>query len=142
VLLNSAAGQVLGKAFLTACRRSDTPATLVLCSSPAAARTVPGISQYGAGKAALQFWAAAVATEVEGWARVFSVIPFAVDTPMVRETIAHPEATPIAAHLHAAAEAGELASAEDTAAQIWQLVLDGTHGEAVPVGAVPAGVSR
>lgn len=73
---------------------------------------------------------------------VFSVIPFAVDTPMVRETIAHPEATPIAARPRAAAEAGELASAEDTAAQIWQLVLDGTHDEAVPVGAVPAGVSR
>ena len=106
VLLNSASGQVLGKAFLTACRRSDTPATLVLCSSPAAVKTVPGISHYGAGKAALQFWAAAVATEVEGWARVFSVIPFAVDTPMVRETIAHPDATPIAAHLRAAARAG------------------------------------
>lgn len=53
VLLNSAAGQVLGKAFLTACRRSDTSATLVLCSSPAAAKTVPGVSHYGAGKAAL-----------------------------------------------------------------------------------------
>lgn len=142
VLLNSASGQVLGKAFLSACRRSDTPATLVLCSSPAASKTVPGISHYGAGKAALQFWAAAVATEVEGWARVFSVIPFAVDTPMVRETIARPDATPIAAHLRAAAQRGELASAEDTAGQIWQLVLDGTHGEAVPVGAVPAEVVR
>jgi short-subunit dehydrogenase len=142
VLLNSASGQVLGKAFLTACQRSDTQATLVLCSSPAAVKTVPGISHYGAGKAALQFWAAAVATEVEGWAKVFSVIPFAVDTPMVRATIAHPDATPIAAHLRAAAAAGELASAEDTAAQIWQLVLDGTHGDAVPVGAVPTGVPR
>ena len=142
VLLNSAAGQVLGKAFLTACRRTGTRATLVLCSSPAAAKTLPGVSHYGAGKAALQFWAAAVATEVEDWARVFSVIPFAVDTPMVRETIAHPDATPIAAHLRAAADRGELASAEGTAEQIWQLVLDGTHGDAVPVGAVPAGVAR
>jgi benzil reductase ((S)-benzoin forming) len=142
VLLNSASGQVLGKAFLTACRRSDTSATLVLCSSPAAVKTVPGVSHYGAGKAALQFWAAAVATEVEGWARVFSVIPFAVDTPMVRETIANPGATPIAAMLRAAAERGELASAQSTAAQIWQLVLDGTHGEAVPVGAVPAEARR
>jgi NAD(P)-dependent dehydrogenase (short-subunit alcohol dehydrogenase family) len=114
----------------------------VLCSSPAAAKTVPGVSHYGAGKAALQFWAAAVATEVEGWARVFSVIPFAVDTPMVRQTIAQPDATPIAAHLRAAADPGELASAQTTAAQIWQLVLHGTHGEAVPVGAVPAQVVR
>jgi benzil reductase ((S)-benzoin forming) len=143
VLLNSASGQVLGKAFLTACRRSDIVATIVLCSSPAAAKTVPGISHYGAGKAALQFWAAAVDTEVDARARVFSVVPFAVDTPMVRETIAHPDLTPVAAHLRAAAERGELASAQATATQIWQLVLSGTgHGEAVPVGAVPAEMAR
>ena len=104
---------------------------------------MPGISHYGAGKAALQFWAAAAATEVDGWARVFSVVPFAVDTPMVRETISHPELTPIAAHLREAAAKGELASAESTATQIWGLVLNGTsHGEAVAVGAVPTGVRR
>jgi short-subunit dehydrogenase len=142
VLLNSASGQVLGKAFLSACRRSNTDATLVLCSSPTAARTVPGVSHYGAGKSALQYWAAAVATEVEGWARVFSVVPFAVDTPMVRETISRPGLTPVAAKLSEAARRGELATAEATAAQIWQLVLDGTHAEAVPVGAAPAEVRR
>jgi benzil reductase ((S)-benzoin forming) len=142
VLLNSASGQVLGKAFLSACRRSNTDATLVLCSSPTAARTVPGVSHYGAGKSALQYWAAAVATEVEGWARVFSIVPFAVDTPMVRETISRPGLTPVAAKLSEAARRGELATAEATAAQIWQLVLDGTHAEAVPVGAVPAEVRR
>jgi short-subunit dehydrogenase len=142
VLLNSASGQVLGQAFLSACQRRGTDATLVLCSSPAAAKTVPGVSHYGAGKSALQYWAAAVATEVEGWARVFSVVPFAVDTPMVRETISRPDLTPIAASLSAAADRGELATAEGTAAEIWQLVLDGKHAEAVPVGAVPAGVRR
>ena len=112
----------------------------MLCSSPAAAAHVPGVSHYGAGKSALQFWAAATATEVEGWARVFSVVPFAVDTPMVRETIALPPGTtPVAEKLAAAAERGELATAETTAAQIWDLVLDGTtRGSAVPVGAVPA----
>jgi benzil reductase ((S)-benzoin forming) len=142
VLLNSASGQVLGKAFLSACRSSGTDATLVLCSSPAAAKTVPGVSHYGAGKSALQYWAAAVATEVEGWARVFSVVPFAVDTPMVRETISRPGLTPIAAILREAADRGELATAEATAAEIWQLVLDGTHAAAVPVGAVPAEVRQ
>jgi benzil reductase ((S)-benzoin forming) len=140
VLLNSASGQVLGKAFLEACRNSGTRATLVLCSSPAAATPAPGASHYGAGKAALQYWAAAVATEVEGWAKVFSVVPYAVDTPMVRETIAQPPGTsPIADRLRAAADRGDLASADATAAQIWQLVLDeATQGSAVPVGAVPA----
>jgi NAD(P)-dependent dehydrogenase (short-subunit alcohol dehydrogenase family) len=140
VLLNSGAGQVLGKAFLEACRRADTRPTLVLCSSPAAAAPVYGVSQYGAGKSALQYWAAAVATEVEGWGRVFSVVPFAVDTPMVRATIALPPgATPVADRLRAAAERGDLASADATAAQIWDLVQDETiQGSAVPVGAVPA----
>jgi NAD(P)-dependent dehydrogenase (short-subunit alcohol dehydrogenase family) len=96
------------------------------------------VSQYGAGKSALQYWAAAVATEVEGWGRVFSVVPFAVDTPMVRATIAEPGATPIAGRLRAAAERGDLATPEATAAQIWSLVLDeSTNGSAVPVGAVP-----
>ncbi len=71
---------------------------------------------------------------------MFSVVPFAVDTPMVRATIAAPPgATPIADRLRAAAERGELATPEATAEQIWHLVLDGTtHGSAVPVGAVPA----
>lgn len=119
---------------------SGTEATLVLCSSPAAAAPAYGASHYGAGKSALEYWAAAAATEVGGWGRVFSVVPFAVDTPMVRATIAAPPgATPIADRLRAAAERGELATPEATAAQIWHLVLDGTtHGSAVPVGAVPA----
>jgi benzil reductase ((S)-benzoin forming) len=141
VLLNAASGQVLGQAFLAACRRADVRPTLVLCSSPAAARPAPGATHYGAGKSALEYWAAAAAIEVEGWGRVFSVVPYAVDTPMVRETIAHPEATPIAAKLRAAADNGLLASAETTAEQIWSAVLDETvNGSAVPVGAVPAGV--
>ena len=67
-------------------------------------------------------------------------MPYAVDTPMVRATIAQPPgATPIANRLRAAAERGELATPEATAAQIWSLVLDDTtHETAVPVGAVPA----
>jgi benzil reductase ((S)-benzoin forming) len=140
VLLNAASGLVLGTAFLDACRNSGTPATLVVCSSPAAAMPIYGASHYGAGKSALQYWAAAVATETEGWARVFSVVPYAVDTPMVRMTIAQPSgATPVAERLRAAAERGDLATPEATAAQIWDLVLDDTtHGSAVPVGAVPA----
>ena len=140
VLLNAASGQVLGKAFLDACRKSGTPATLVLCSSPAAAIPAYGATHYGAGKSALEYWAAAVATETDGWARVFSVVPYAVDTPMVRTTIAQPPgATPVAERLRAAAERGDLATPEATAAQIWDLVLDDTtHGSAVPVGAVPA----
>ena len=82
VLVNCASGLVLGKAFLDACRSAGTDATLVVCSSPAAASPVYGASHYGAGKAALQYWAATVATEVDS--RVLCVVPYAVDTPMVR----------------------------------------------------------
>ena len=99
-----------------------------MCSSPAAAAPVYGASHYGAGKAALQYWAATVATEVDS--RVLCVVPYAVDTPMVRATIAQPPgATPISDHLRAAAERGELATPEATAAQIWSLVLDDTTHE-------------
>jgi NAD(P)-dependent dehydrogenase (short-subunit alcohol dehydrogenase family) len=143
VLLNSASGQVLGQAFLSACRRAGVQPTLCLCSSPAAANPAPSASHYGAGKAALQYWAAAAALETDGWAKVFSVIPFAVDTPMVRGSIADlPPGHPIGEHLRSAADEGRLATAEATAQQIWSLATDNaTHGAAVPVGAVPAGVS-
>jgi benzil reductase ((S)-benzoin forming) len=138
VLVNCASGLVLGKAFLDACRKAGAEGTLVVCSSPAAAAPVYGASHYGAGKAALQYWAATVTTEVDS--RVLCVVPYAVDTPMVQATIAQPPgATPLTDHLRTAAERGELASPEATAAQIWGLVLDDTtHETAVPVGAVPA----
>jgi NAD(P)-dependent dehydrogenase (short-subunit alcohol dehydrogenase family) len=140
VLLNAASGLVLGKGFLEACRDTGARATLVVCSSPAAAAPVYGASHYGAGKSALQYWAATAATEVEGSARVFSVIPFSVDTPMARETMAQPPgATATAGERCGAAEHGDRATHEATAEQIWTLVLDETiQGTAVPVGAVPA----
>jgi benzil reductase ((S)-benzoin forming) len=142
VLLNSASGQVLGQAFLSACRRAGVRAALCLCSSPSAANPAPGVSHYGAGKSALQYWTAAVARETEGWAKVFSVVPFAVDTPMVRKAMTDlPPGHPIGEHLRSSAEAGRLATAAGTAAQIWSLATDATtHGTAVPVGAVPAEV--
>jgi benzil reductase ((S)-benzoin forming) len=142
VLLNSAAGQVLGQAFLSACRRAGVQPTLCMCSSPAAANPAPGVSHYGAGKSALQYWAAAVARETEGWAKVFSVVPFAVDTPMVRKAMVElPEGHPIGEHLRSSERLGRLASAEATARQIWNAALEPTrHGATVPVGAVPAEV--
>jgi benzil reductase ((S)-benzoin forming) len=142
VLLNSASGQVLGQAFLSACARAGVQAILCLCSSPAAANPAPGVSHYGAGKLAVQYWVAAVALETEGWANVFSVIPFAVDTPMVRRSMAIlPAGHPIGEHLRSSAASGRLATADATAEHIWELARDAaTHGKAVPVGAAPAEV--
>ena len=142
VLLNSAAGPVLAKAFISECSAAEVAATVVLCSSPGAAMPMPGMSHYGAGKLAMEYWTRAVAAEDDG-VRALAVVPYAVDTPMVREVIGKTEgAPPIAAILRAAAERGELASAYGTAAEIWRLVVDDgvESGSVVPVGAVPAGM--
>jgi benzil reductase ((S)-benzoin forming) len=143
VLLNAAAGPVLGKAFISSCRTAGVPATVVLCSSPGAAEPMIGMSHYGAGKLGMEYWVRAVAEECRADDVLpFAVVPFAVDTPMVREVLERPApGQPAAALLREAAELGELASPEATAAEIWQLVLDGVApGAVVPVGAVPAGL--
>jgi benzil reductase ((S)-benzoin forming) len=141
VLLNAAAGPVLGKAFVSACRDARVPAIVVLCSSPGAATPMPGMSHYGAGKLAMEYWVRAVTAENDSddVVRAFAVVPFAVDTPMVRDVIERPTAgQPAAGVLREAAARGELASAESTAAEIWRLVVDGAApGAVLAVGAVP-----
>jgi NAD(P)-dependent dehydrogenase (short-subunit alcohol dehydrogenase family) len=105
-----------------------------------------GMSHYGAGKRALEYWTVSVAAEqaADGGATLFAVVPFAVDTPMVRDVMQQPASVqPVASDLRAAADAGALASASDTADEIWRLVLDGDHaGEIIPVGAVPPELRR
>jgi short-subunit dehydrogenase len=144
VLLNCAAGPVLGKSFISACSAAAVPATVVLCSSPGASTPMPGMSHYGSGKVGMEYWIRAVAAETRqgGEVRAFAVVPYAVDTPMVRDVIGQPADThPVAVMLRKAFERGELASADSTAAEIWRLVLDGVEpGAIVPVGAVPTGV--
>jgi benzil reductase ((S)-benzoin forming) len=144
VLLNSGAGLVLGKAFISSCRAAGVPATVVLCSSPGASSPMSGMSHYGAGKLGMEYWVRAVAAEhaARDGIRALAVVPFAVDTAMVRDVIKQTVgAPPVAALLRDAAARGELASAEATAAEIWDLVTDGGRsGAVVPVGAVPPGM--
>ena len=64
VLLNSASGQVLGRAFLAAAAAAGCAATLVMCSSPGATDALSGMSHYCGGKAGLEHWTRAVAKEV------------------------------------------------------------------------------
>jgi benzil reductase ((S)-benzoin forming) len=139
VLLNSAAGQVLGQAFLTGCKRAGVEPTLVLCSSPAALEPMEGMSHYGPAKRAMEHWVGAIALEEPGVA-VFAVVPYAVDTPMLRGAMAAPpDEHPLAPMLNEAAARGELASPDDAAAEIWALVRTGVQpGSVHPVGAVPA----
>jgi benzil reductase ((S)-benzoin forming) len=140
-MLNAVSGQVLGAAFLRTCREVGCRASIVICSSPAATHPRRGLSQYCAGKAALEQWVRTVAAEEanrDDGAYVFAVVPYAVDTPMVRELIEAEDAVPLAAHFRQAAHENRLADPELTANEIWRLLAAGDrHGEAVAVGAVP-----
>ncbi|MGH3664864.1 MAG: SDR family NAD(P)-dependent oxidoreductase [Egibacteraceae bacterium] len=87
VLLNSAAPQVLGHAFLAAVRDSGFGgrADLMLLSSGAARNAVAGWSSYGAAKAAADHWVRAVGLEQQrrgGSVRVLAVAPGVMATAM------------------------------------------------------------
>ena len=86
VLLNSAAPQVLGHAFLRAVASFDGRADLVMVSSGAAGTPYRGWSSYGAAKAAVNQWVRSVGMEQadRSGARVLSVAPGVVATDMQR----------------------------------------------------------
>lgn len=91
VLLNSAAGQVLGHHLLAAMRGLDARRELVMLSSGAARTAYPGWSSYGAAKAAMDQWVRTVGAEQEirGGVRVLAVAPGVVGTAMqatIRDT--------------------------------------------------------
>ena len=144
VLLNSAAGQVLGRAFLVAAAAGRCRATLVMCSSPGASTALAGMSHYCGGKAALEHWTRAVAQEFGDSPqapRIFSVVPHAVDTAMVRDLAAGDgaDAPPIGAFFRSAIADSATATPEQVAREIWVTIERGVaQGAAVNVGAVHA----
>jgi NAD(P)-dependent dehydrogenase (short-subunit alcohol dehydrogenase family) len=137
--LNAVAGPVLSTGFLQACAVASVPATVVLCSSPAAHGARPGAAHYCAGKAALETWARVAVEEQRlagGPARVLAVVPWGVDTPMVRAAMDAGPDLPLAEVFRTQAARGELAHPLDTAREIWALV-DGDAEPLTAVGAVP-----
>lgn len=143
VILNAASGQVLGRAFLAAAVRSKSPATLVICSSPAAHKSLAGMTHYCGGKAAIEQWARAAAAEFGGGPgapRIFSVLPYAVDTAMVRGAMERSgEELPLSDYFHELDSRGAFATPIEAATEIWQAIDRGAGGgEAVAVGAIPA----
>jgi benzil reductase ((S)-benzoin forming) len=127
VLLNSAAGQVLGHRFLAAVRGTAGRHELVLLTSGAARTAYPGWSAYNAGKAALDQWVRTVGAEQaeRGGARVLAVAPGVVATgmqAMIRATPAHdfPRVQRFR-ELHAQ---GQLADADAVATALWDLLDD------------------
>lgn len=128
VILNSAAGQVVGQAYVAAV--ADAPGThdLVLMSSGAATKPYPGWSAYNAGKAALEHWARSVGGEQaeRGGVRVCAVAPGIVATAM-QEHIRRQDATDFPQverfrQLHAD---GELRDPVTVARQLWQVIEAG-----------------
>ncbi|MGE0066827.1 MAG: SDR family NAD(P)-dependent oxidoreductase [Solirubrobacterales bacterium] len=144
ILLNSASGQILGAAFLSACAKRQIAATLVICSSPGARTAQEGLAPYCAGKAALEHWTRGAALSLGSGpaeARLFSVVPWGVDTAMVREAMEiSSELLPLGARFRAAAAENRLADPLDVAREIWDLVHSGEvePGAAIDVGAVPS----
>ncbi len=123
VLLNSAAPQVLGRAFLQATAELTCERDLVMLSSGAAKTAYAGWSSYNAGKAAVEHWVRTVGAEQEGRCRVIAVAPGVVDTGMqteIRET--DEQDFPTVGRFHELKETGALSTPAEAAAGIWSLL--------------------
>ncbi len=134
VVLNSAAPQVLGHAFLAAVRNVEAQRQLLMLTSGAAQSVYPGWSSYGAGKAAVDQWVRNVGAEQEerGGVQVVAVTPGTVDTGMqeqIRQTAERdfPKRQKFV-ELH---ERGQLADVETVAKDIWSLLDAGLENGAV-----------
>lgn len=128
VLLNAAAPQVLGHAFLRALRESGFAgrSELVMISSGAARNPYPGWSAYSAGKAALDAWVRAVGEEQRArgsGCRVLSLSPGVLATAMqeqIRETPEHD--FPRVAKFRELHAEGGLRAPSDAARDTWRLL--------------------
>lgn len=125
VLVNSAAGQVLGHLFLKAIHGRSGQFDLVMITSGAARSVYPGWSSYGAGKSALDQWVRTVGAEQRerGGVRVSSIAPGVLATAMqrlIRDTAEHD--FPEVDRFHALHDQGMLVEPEEAARRIWSLV--------------------
>ncbi len=127
VILNSAAPQALGDAFVREVAGRDLESHIVMLTSGAATSVYPGWSAYCAGKAAVEHWVRTVGAERArrgDRCRVIAVAPGTVATPMqekIRET--EPEDFPNVDKFIGLYERGELRDPRDAASGLWE-VLD------------------
>lgn len=134
VILNAAAPQALGQAFVAAAAGRTGRSDLVLLTSGAAHHVYPGWSAYGAAKAAVDQWVRNVGAEQasRGGVRVVAIAPGTVDTAMqarIRETPA--EVFPLRQRFIDLYRSGGLADPAVVAARIWALVDAGVDNGAV-----------
>jgi benzil reductase ((S)-benzoin forming) len=134
VLLNSAAGPVLGHAFLAAAKDVEADRYLVMLSSGAASLVGAGWSSYGAGKAALDQWVRDVGAEQaqRGGVQVVALAPGVVETDMqqqIRDT--RQEDFPKRDKFIELYESGQLSDPGEVAGQMWALLEKGFENGAV-----------
>jgi len=134
VILNSAAPQVLGHAFLAAAKDVDARRQMLMLTSGAASSVYPGWSSYGAGKAAVDQWVRDVGAEQEsrGGAEVIAVTPGTVDTGMQEQIRQTPEEDfPKRQKFVDLHEQGELEDPQEVAREIWALLDRGFENGSV-----------
>jgi len=144
VMLNAAAPQVLGQAFLEATAGLDARVELVQLTSGAATKPYEGWSAYGAGKAAVDQWVRTVGLEQarRGGARVLAVAPGVVATGMQEQIRAMDERDfPAVDKFRGLHERGELIDPADAAHGIWRLLerQDVETGSVVDLRALETG---
>lgn len=126
VLLNSAAPQVLGDAFLEATQRTRAKCHLILISSGAAGNVYEGWTSYGAGKAAVDQWVRTAGAEQAlrgNHCRILAVRPGVVATAMQTEIRNTPaDHFPQLDLFKKMYEQGELLDPEKVAREIWSLL--------------------
>lgn len=126
VLVNSAAPQALGHAFLKAVRGFSGDSHLVFLTSGAARKPYPGWSSYSAAKAAVDMWVRTAGAEQArrgGPTRVIAVAPGVVATGMqerIRAT--DPEQFPDGDRFRELHDQGRLRDPQDAARDIWSLL--------------------
>lgn len=127
VVLNSAAPQVLGHAFLRAVADFAGDSHLVQLTSGAAQKPYAGWTSYSAGKAAIDAWVVAAGKEQVARAdrglpscRVVAVAPGVVETPMQEHIRAlSPEVFPDVRKFQGRYDRGENRTPEEAARGIW-----------------------
>lgn len=128
VLLNSAAPQALGDAFLRAAAKTEAACTLLFIGSGAASSVYEGWSAYCAGKAAVDHWVRTVGAEQERrgqHCRVLSVAPGVVETPMQEQIRGMTEdAFPQVERFRELHRQGALRDPKDAARDLWALIED------------------
>ena len=141
VLLNSAAGQVLGHAFLAAVTEAGFSGSvqLAMVSSGAAAKPYPGGSSYCAGKAALDHWVRTVGAEQRARGSsvsVLSVAPGSVETAMQAQIRATgPADFPNVERFRQRHEQGDIKEPEEAARAIWSVLrMDLPAGTVTDIG--------